>query len=135
MMIARTKKILTVEELIAALEHIELDQLYSDIPANVRAELRYMKRNASAILEFVSCTHDATPGSELYQAMIEVRRECIALNGTISKLLLLMHLPLRAARSARCSLLAEHYETLARTTRAMCALAAPQFAPSMAAVL
>ena len=92
-------QIQTVEELISHLERVEIDQLQSDIPANVRAELRYMKRNISAILAFVAATQDVAAGSELHLAMTAVRRECIALNGMISKSLLMLLLPVRAKDS------------------------------------
>lgn len=125
----------TVEELISHLEHVEIDQLQSDISANVRAELRYMKKNTSAILAFVSATEGIASDSELYQAMTAVKRECIALNGMISKSLLMLLVPIDAVRSRSELFLADQYASLARKTLALCALSAPQLTEDLATAL
>jgi hypothetical protein len=134
-MFSAKKQIHTVDELISHLEHVEIDELQSDIPANVRAELKYMKSNISAILAYVAATQDQTVEPELLQAMLAVRRECIALNGMISKALLVMLLPVRATQFATYLSLSSQYESLSRLTHAMCSLAAPQLAANVALAL
>lgn len=129
------RRIHTVEELITQLERVELDQLQSDIPANVRAELRYIKKNTSAILAFISATQDVATDAELCLAMTLVKRECIALNGMISRALLMHFLPINTARSRSDFPLANHYASLARKTLAMCALAAPRLTAELSTAL
>jgi hypothetical protein len=118
----------SLEQLISALEHIEESELQSDIPANVRAELKRMKRNISAILTFVShaprVESAATP--ELRAAMNEVRRNCLFINGMISKTLLLQALQLGPARiAAYTSRAMAKYAEMMQSAHEMCLIAAP----------
>jgi hypothetical protein len=116
----------SIEQLISRLEHVEESELNSDIRQNVRAELKRIKRNVSAILSFVS--HTAVPevaaDLRLRQAIVDVRRECIAINSTISKYLILqtLHADAWLEYSSRIS---EQYTAMAEAARQMCALTAP----------
>lgn len=137
-MFGAEKHICSIEELISNLERIELDQLESDIPANIRAELKYMRKNLTAVLSFVSHSdiRCQPADSELYQVMIAVRKECIALNGIISRVLVLQLLPIAPVKVVRfLPLAAVHYKNLSKATLDLCAVVAPQFTNSLAAAL
>jgi hypothetical protein len=123
-----------LEQLISSLEHIEESELQSDIPANVRAELKRMKRNISAILGFISHSPlvESTISPELRAAMNEVRRDCLRINGTISKTLLLQALQLGPARIATYTGRAmATYGEMMRAAHEMCLIAAPRQAQEL----
>jgi len=116
----------SVEELIFALEPIEQSEISSDIQANVRAELKRMKRNVSLILRFIPSfrSSESPASSELQKAIADLRRECLSINSTVSRILILQ--TLRADRwidySARIS---DHYAAMAEAARRMCVITAP----------
>jgi hypothetical protein len=119
-------KIASIEQLISHLEHIEQSELSSDIRENVRAELKRIKRNVSAVLAFTDHPGWLKPVAEpgLREAITNVRRECLALNGTISKLLILQ--TIRADRWVEySSVIMEQYVSMAEAIRQMCLLEAP----------
>jgi hypothetical protein len=113
----------SIEQLISKLEHIEESEIQSDIGANVRAELKRIKRNVSAILAFTS--HSPSPESvQLQQAISDVRRECFLINATISRTLILQ--ALHAGRLMDyTSRVAEQYTAMSEAVRQMCVLTAP----------
>jgi hypothetical protein len=118
------------QELIDSLEHIELDQLHSDIPANVRAELTHMKSNLSAILSFLGNCVNPDPATEpnLCATISTVRRECMSLHLTISKLLLIQFLRLNTITDSQYPALASaQYERIAQAVCEICQIFAPQF--------
>ncbi len=120
---------LSIEELIANLEHIEDSELQSDIRANVRAELKRMKRNISAVLHFIShsaAVLEAAGNGELNQAIRDVRRECLVINGMISRVLFLQTFwasPERWARHAATA--TAHYAEMAQAACQICQITAP----------
>lgn len=113
----------SIEQLISKLEHIEESEIRSDIPANVRAELKRIKRNVSAILAFTS--HSPSPDNvQLQQAISDVRRECLLINATISRTLILQ--TLHAGKWMNyTSRVAEQYSAMSEAVRQMCVLTAP----------
>jgi sugar phosphate isomerase/epimerase len=115
----------SVDQLIANLEHVEESEIRSDIRANVRAELKRMKRNVSAILAFTSTSHaPSADNAQLAQAISELRRECILINATISKTLILQTLH-AAGLTKYTSRAADEYAAMSQAMRQLCALAAP----------
>lgn len=122
--------ILSFQELIDALEHIEMDQLHSDIPANVRAELSRMKNNLSAILSFLGNSMAPDPAIEprLSEAIGTVRQECMSLHMTISKILLLQFFRLNLVMDSQYPALAAiQYERIGQAMCQICGMFAPQF--------
>ena len=121
----------SVEQLIAALEHVEENELQSDLKPNVRAELMRMRNNISAVLSLVShcCWRDRVPDMELQNAVNEVRRLCVEINGTISRILVLQFI--RAPQDKWIAYTTEAlvaYREMARGMHQVCSLAAPELA-------
>jgi hypothetical protein len=125
----------SIEQLISRLEHIEESELQSDIRANVCAELRRIKRNVSAVLSFID--HSRLPDDPLLRATAaDVRRECILINGIISRTLFLYFV--RIGRSAcldATSRVVGHYRGMAEATCQLCQLLSPSCTQSMAMAL
>ncbi len=137
-MINRKTGILSVQELIDSLQHVELDQLQSDIPANVRAELTRMKSNLSAILSFLgNCVNpDPTTEPRLCDTISTVRRECMSLHLTISKLLLFHFFRLNVVVDSQYP--AQAAATYERISQALCEvfqMFAPQFTEQLGSAL
>lgn len=125
----------SIETLISALEHIEEGELQTDIRQNVCAELKRIKRNVSAVLSFVD--HSRLPGDpELRAAASEIRREGIAINATISRVLLLYTLRVgRGICTDRTGQVLNRYRRMADAACQMCRLVAPAAVPSLARAL
>lgn len=123
MLAPQNDEVKSFEQLISNLEHIEESEIHSDIRANVRAELKRMKRNVSAILAFAS--HSQSAGNlQLQQAISDVRRECLLINATISRTLILqtLHADKLMDYTSRAT---EQYSAMSEAVRQMCVLAAP----------
>lgn len=125
-----------MEQLISGLEHIEEMQFHSDIPANVRCELQRMRRNISALLSFVSHCNERTGGNDEFSNLLnQVRRQCLLINGMITKCLILQYSPSLKIWIHYSSRLLAQYQDMAATARQMCQLAAPQFTEQLARAL
>lgn len=127
--------IASIEQLISSLEHIEESELKSDIRPNVRAELKRIKRNVSAILAFTAHSPASqVADARLQWAIVDVRRECLAINSTVSKFLILqaLHADIWLEYSSR---VAEQYAAMTEAAKSMCALAAPLRAQELANAL
>jgi hypothetical protein len=119
-------QISSVEELISSLEPVEPDELNSDIRANVRAELKRIKRNVSLILDFTSSSRSSESGTavELERAIADVRRQCLVINSTVSEILILQ--ALRADKWIEYnSRVRDQYAAMAEAVRNWCAIVAP----------
>jgi hypothetical protein len=129
----------SIEQLISSLEPIEEFQLQSDVRANVRCELRRMRKNISAVLAFVSRLPDAAETDqpeEFRQAVNAVRRKCLLINGMITKSLLLQSSPLSLRMCIRyTSKVMDQYGDLAQAARQMCRMAAPHLTEDLARAL
>ncbi len=137
-MINRKAGILSFQELIDTLEHIELDQLHSDIPANVRAELTRMNGNLSAILSFLGNCVNPDPATEpkLCETISMVRRECMSLHLTISKVLLFQFFRLNLVTDSQYpALAAAKYEHISQAVCQLCQTFAPQFTEQLGSAL
>jgi hypothetical protein len=128
----------SIEQLISILEPIEISELASDIRPNVRAELKRMKRNISAVLRFIghAAAQPAGGNPELHNAILEVRRECLAINGAVSRILLLqLFWPNPARWTAYTEQAAAHYAQMAQAMRQICLIAAPMQTQALAEAL
>lgn len=130
----RSHTLQSIDELLVALEHIEESELQSDIPANVRAELKRMKRNITAVLSFLSHSpllrEETRP--ELSQAMSELRRECLLVNSAITRALLMLTLRVRPAKLAEHTARAmRKYLELMWAAHGVCLLTVPQQAQAL----
>ena len=129
-MIDKKTGITTFEDLIDALEHIEVDQLQSDIPANVRAELAHMKHNLAAILSFLGngVNPELSGETRVRESIGAIRHECMSLHLTISKLLLLHFFRLNLVMDSRYpTVAAAQYEHLSQAICQFCQTFSPQF--------
>jgi len=129
----------SIEQLISSLEPIEEFQLQSDIRANVRCELKRMRKNISAVLAFVS-HFSAGSGTdtpeEFHQALNAVRRKCLLINGMITKSLLLQSSPASLRMCIRyTSKVMDQYGDMAQAARQMCRMAAPHLTEDLARAL
>lgn len=121
-------------ELIESLEHIEVDQLHSDIPANVHAELYRMKRNVAAILRFVGNEEKGDLGVDMQiaPAVRAIRQECMSLHLTITKTLLFHFFRLHLVMDSKFSAaLASQYQRLGQALCEICALRAPSLSAQL----
>jgi hypothetical protein len=126
---------LTIPDLIMLLEPIDVSELASDLRPNVRAELKRMKRNISVVLRFIAyaAAQPAPADPELHQAILEVRRECLHINGTISKVLLLQALwPNPEKWIAYTTRASQQYAQMAEAMHRICQIAAPQQTQALA---
>jgi hypothetical protein len=126
------------QQLIQGLEHIELDQLHSDIPENVGAELTHIRSNLAAVLAFLGhCQRpDSAADPQLCAAIGMVRRECMSLNLTIFQLRVLHFFRLnRIADSQYAALAAAKYEKLTVAVCELCQIAAPQLTEQLGSAL
>lgn len=137
-MLNKKAGVFSFQQLIQDLEHIEIDQLHSDIPENVGAELTHMRSNLTAVLAFLG--HCERPESaadpQLCAAISTVRRECMSLNLTISQLRVLHFFRLnRIADSRYAALAAAKYEKLTLAVCQLCEISAPQLTEQLGSAL
>jgi hypothetical protein len=136
MLLRREIQVSSVDELISRLEPVEPGEISSDIRANVRAELKRIKRNISLILGFTSTVYPLACSGEpdLERAIMQVRQECLAINATVSRILILQ--ALRADTWIDYSdRVREQYAEMAEATRALFALTSPLRAQDLASAL
>jgi hypothetical protein len=114
------------EDLIRQLEPVEQSEISSDIPPNVRAELKRIKRNVSLILGFLSHfpTVQEPDTADLGKAIVNVRQDCLAINATISRLMILHTLRLQRWADDN-SKISEQYAALAGAMRQLCMITVP----------
>lgn len=137
-MLNKGAEILSFQQLIQGLEHIELDQLHSDIPENVDAELAHIKGNLAAVLAFLGhCGRsDAAADPQLCDAISTVRRECMSLNLTILQLRVLHFFRLNRMADSRYAILAAaQYEKLTMAVCELCQISAPQLTEQLGSAL
>jgi hypothetical protein len=130
--------IASFEELIHRLEHIEVDELHSDIPANVSAELRHIKHNLSAILAFLGrqAHAEAAVEPERRAAIRAVRQECMSLHLTITKIQLFRFFRLQAVMESPVTAKAmEHYQRIGMAVCELCDAFAPQLTAQLGSAL
>jgi len=134
-MIDNKKRALSFSDLIEALEHIEVDQLHSDIPANVSAELKHIKRNLSAILAFLPAM-DSTAEPALRESVRMVRQECMSLHVAIVKMVLLQFFRLSVVVDSQYpAVIAAQYQKLAQTMCQTCQMLSPQLTEQLSGAL
>jgi hypothetical protein len=128
--------VFSFQQLIQGLEHIELDQLHSDIPENVGAELTHMRSNLAAVLAFLGQGERPTDDPQLCAAIRVVRHECMSLNLTIFQLRVLHFFRLnRIADSQYAALAAAKYEKLTLAVCQLCQISAPQLTEQLGSAL
>jgi len=124
---ARKLKVCSVEELIEALHPVQASAIHADRFEVAFWELRQMKSNISAVLSFTLYSlekHDIN--SELRHVMEEVRRECILINGMISRIMFRKRWLFLASKREDTNEALTHYESMTSAACRMCLLVAPE---------
>jgi hypothetical protein len=124
--------VLSIEELILALEPVDATAIQSDDRRTMYAQLRRMKNNMSAVLAFTSSSFAVQSGDdpELRYLVDQLRGECLLINGMISKLMLRRFAFLDTVKYAQNVL--DQYEEMAGVACRMCMMLAPQSGNNLA---
>jgi hypothetical protein len=118
----------SIEELILALHPVHAAALNSDRFEAASSELRLMKSNISAVLSFTSHSRceDLAEEPEFRHIVDDVRRECLLINGMISRIMFRQRWLFAVRRiDDLCDVMA-HYEDMAGAACRMCLLVAPE---------
>ena len=124
----RKIEVQSIEELILALHSVHAAAINSDHFEAAISELRLMKSNVSAVLSFTSYSlcEDSAEEPEFRYIVDEVRRECLLINGMISKIMFRQRWLFASSRiKDACDILA-HYEDMAGAACRMCLLVSPE---------
>jgi hypothetical protein len=118
----------SVEELIETLHPVQASAIHADRFEVAFWELRQMKSNVSAVLSFAtySLATRADSDPELLQAIDEVRRECIVINGMISRIMFRKRWLFSASKIEDATDALLHYEGLTSAACRMCLMVAPE---------
>ncbi|MGA3127659.1 MAG: hypothetical protein ABSD13_13175 [Candidatus Korobacteraceae bacterium] len=124
----RKVEVQSIEELILALHPIHASVIDLDHTEAALSELRNIKNNVSAVLSFTSYSlnGDMANDPEFRHVIDEVRRECLLINGIISRIMFRQRWLFSASKvEDACEVLA-HYEDMASAACRMCLLFAPE---------
>ena len=124
----RKIEVRTIEELIQALHPVQVAVINSDLFEAALAELRLMKNNISAVLSFTSYSlaADTAKDVEFRHVVDEVRRECLLINGMISRIMFRKRWLFSVSKiEDACEVLA-HYEDMASAACRMCLFVEPE---------
>jgi hypothetical protein len=124
----RKIEVRSIEELIQALHPVQASEINSNRFESALDELRYMKSNISAVLSFTdySLQADKAKDAEFRHVIDEVRRECLLINGMISRIMFRQRWLFSVSKiEDACDVLA-HYEDMASAACRMCLLFAPE---------
>ena len=124
----RKIEVRSIEELIQALHPIEASAINSNRFETALSELRLMKANISAVLSFTSYSQreKMAEDPELHYLIDEVRRECLLINGMISRIMFRQRWLFSVSKlEEACEVLA-HYEDMAGAACRMCLFLAPE---------
>jgi hypothetical protein len=124
----RKFEVRSVEELIEALHPIHASAIHADQFEVAFWELRQMKSNVSAVLSFAtySAATRAESDPELLQVVDEVRRECILINGMISRIMFRKRWLFASSKVEDVCEAFLHYEGMTRAACRMCLMVAPE---------
>jgi len=125
---ARRIELRSIEELILALHPVQSSAMNSDRPALTLSEWRLIKSNISAVLSFTSFSlGKQRPHDPEFQRVIEeVRRECLLINGMISRVIFRQRWLFSVSKVEDARIVLAHYQHMASTACRMCLLFAPE---------
>ncbi len=123
----RKVEVQSIEELILALHPVQNSVIDLNRVEAALAELRDVKDNVSAVLSFTSysLTRDMADDPEFRHVIDEVRRECLLINGLISRIMFRQRWLFSSKVEDAREVLA-HYEDMASAACRMCLLFAPE---------
>ena len=124
----RKLEVRSIEELILALHPVQTSAIYSSRYEAALAELRLMKNNISAVLSFTSysLSEDKANDPEFRHVIDEVRRECLLINGMISRIMFRQRWLFSVSRIEDACEVLIHYEDMASAACRLCLLLAPE---------
>jgi hypothetical protein len=124
----RKIEVRSIEELIQALHPIQASAIQSESFEAALTELRLMKNNISAVLSFTaySLAAESARDEEFRHVVDEVRRECLLINGMISRIMFRKRWLFTASKVEDARDVLAHYEDMASAACRMCLLMAPE---------
>ena len=124
----RKIEVQSIEELILALHPVQSSAIKSNRLEAAIAELRLMKNNISAVLAFTSHSRveEMAADPELRHVIDEVRRECLLINGMISRIMFRQRWMFSMNRIDNACDVVAHYEDMANAACRMCLIFAPE---------
>lgn len=131
----RKVEVRSIEELVEALHPVQASVNAADCSEATLSELRQMKKNISAVLSFTSYSLRTEGDSELRHVHDEVRRECILINGMISRIMFRKRWLFASSKIEDiCDVLA-HYEAMTGAACRMCLMVAPELGNELLSAL
>jgi hypothetical protein len=118
----------SIEELILALHPVQASAINSGRHEAALNELRLMKHNLSAVLSFTSHSlkEEMANDPEYRHVIDEVRRECLLINGMISRIKFRQRWLFSVSKVEDSLELLMHYQEMAGAACRMCLLFAPE---------
>jgi hypothetical protein len=123
----RKIEVRSIEELILVLHPVHAASINSDRFEAALSELRLMKDNITAVLAFTSYSlEDGAADDELRHVVDEVRRECLLINGLISRIMFRQRWLFTMSKIENGREVLAHNEDMASAACRMCLLLSPQ---------
>jgi hypothetical protein len=124
----RKIEVQSIEDLILALHPVQTSAINSDRHEAALSELALMKNNISAVLSFTSHSlrDDMAKDPEYRHIIDEVRRECLLINGIISRIMFRQRWLFSVSKLEDAREVLMHYEEMAGAACRMCLLFAPE---------
>jgi hypothetical protein len=124
----RTIEVRSIEELILALHPVQSSEIVSNRLDAAITELRLIKSNISAVLSFTSYSvvEDMASDPEFRHIIDEVRRECLLINGMISRMMFRQRWLFSVTKIEDACDVLVHYEDMASAACRMCLIFAPE---------
>lgn len=124
----RQIEVQSIEELILALHPVQSSAINSNRLEAAIGELRLMKSNITAVLSFTShsAVVDMASDPELRHVIDEVRRECLLINGMISRIMFRQRWLFSVSKIEDACEVLTHYQDMAGAACRMCLFLAPE---------
>jgi hypothetical protein len=124
----RKVEVQSIEELILALHPVQASVIGLNRAEATLSELRKIKDNVSAVLSFTSYSlnKDRADDPEFRHIIDEVRRECLLINGLISRIMFRQRWLFSTSKIEEVREVLAHYEDMASAACRMCLLFAPE---------
>lgn len=131
MLDVRKLDVRSIDDLIQALHPVQdlTDSHHFEVTL---AELRLMKNNISAVLSFVASVGEhKADDPEFREVLDEVRRECLLINGMISRIIFRQRWLFSVSKAEDACAVLAHYKDLASAAFRMCLLVAPELGDNL----
>lgn len=123
----RKIEVRSIEELILALHPVHAAAINSDRFEAALSELKLMKDNISAVLAFTSYSlEEEATDAEFHHVVDEVRRECLLINGLISRIMFRQRWLFTMSKIENGREVLAHYEDMTSAACRMCLLLDPR---------